>query len=47
MIQSLQIVCEPQHIWSQGPDSPEALSVLPVSDADGGVHGKESQELFI
>lgn len=22
-------------------------SVLPVSDADGGVHGKESQELLI
>lgn len=27
---------------------PEAVpSVLPVSDADGGIHGKESQELFI
>lgn len=22
-------------------------SLLPVSDADGGIHGKESQELFI
>lgn len=33
---------------SAGQPSPEAvLSVSPVSDADGRVHGKESQELFV
>lgn len=33
---------------SAGQPSPEAvLRASPVSDADGRVHGKESQELFV
>lgn len=38
-----------KHLWiSQQPVFPKTvLSFLPVSDADGGIHGKESQELFV